>query len=149
MTLRSFYRLALLGPLVGMSLAILLRRLTAPETPSPGRMLLPGSLARGLVAYLLVATWLWLELGRRPDPALRPLVWRAPLLYLGATWLLAALLAAAHGWLGALLPERLGLILLRAVVHLVVGYGYLALVHVALGGLRASGVLPPPAERPS
>jgi hypothetical protein len=146
MTLRSFYRLALLGPLVGMSLAILLRRLTAPET---GRMLLPGSHARGLVAYLLVGTWLWLELGRRPEPALRPLVWRVPLLYLGATWLLAALLAAAHGWLGALLPERLGLILLRAVVHLVLGYGYLVLVHVALSGLRASGVVPPPAERPS
>lgn len=149
MTLRTFYRTALLVPLVGLSVALMLDRLAGPRDPTPGYQLIPDSLTRGLIAYGVVAPWVWIQLGRRSDEEFRQLVWRAPLLYLAVSGALVLGFAALRGWLDELWPERAGVLLLRTVAHLVMGYGYLALVHLALARLQASGAIRPPAARAS
>lgn len=149
MTLQTFYRAALLGPLAGMSLALALDRLAGPRDLTPEHLIIPDSLTRGIIAYAVVAAWVWVQLGRRPEEAFRPLIWRAPLLYLAASAALVLFFAALRGWLGALWPEQAGVLLLRTVVHLVVAYGYVALLHLALTRLQAAGTIRTPAAKPS
>lgn len=149
MTLQAFYRAALLGPLAGMVVALALDRLAGPRDPTPGHLLIPDSLTRGIIAYAAVAGWLWVQLGRRSEEGFRPLIWRAPLLYLAASAVVFLVFAALRGRLGALWPERAGVLLLRTVVHLAAGYGYLVLVHLALARLRVAGTVPTAAGRPS
>ena len=79
----------------------------------------------------------------------RRLLWQGPLAYLAVSGAVVLGFAALRGWLDALWPERAGVMLLRTVVHLGVGYGYLALVHLALARLRAAGTVEAVAPRPS
>lgn len=149
MTLRTFYRGALLVPLVGLSLAFVLDRIVGPPDLTPGHALLPDSLTRGLIAYGVLTPWLWIQLGRRPEGELRRLVWRVPLLYVLVGGVLLLGFAAARGWLGALWPEHGGVLALRTLAHLAMGYGYVALVHLALARLLVSGAVQAPVARPS
>ena len=149
MTSQTFYRVALLGPLLGMSIAFVLDRVTGAHDLTPGRSLIPDSLTRGLIAYAVVAGWLWIQLGRRSEADFRQLIWRGPLLYLAVSGALVLGFAALRGWLDALWPERAGVMLLRTVIHLGVGYGYLVLVHVALTRLQAAGAVRVAAPGPS
>jgi hypothetical protein len=149
MTTQAFYRAALLGPLLGMSVAFVLDRVAGSRDLTPGHSLMPDSLTRGLVAYAVVAGWLWIQLGRRSEAEFRRQIWQGPLLYLAVSGALVLGFAALRGWLDALWPEHAGVLLLRTTIHLGVGYGYLALVHVALARLRASGTVQAVAPRPS
>jgi len=104
---------------------------------------------RAALLVSLVGLSLAFVLGRRPAGELRRLVWRVPLLYVLVSGSLLLGFAALRGWIGALWPEHAGLLALRTVAHLVLGYGYLALVHLALARLQASGGVQSPVARPS
>ncbi len=72
-----------------------------------------------------------------------------PRTYVLAGGVLLLRFAAARGWLGALWPEHAGVLALRTIAHLVTGYGYVALVHLALARLQVSGAVQAPVARPS
>jgi hypothetical protein len=135
---RAFYRAASLGPLVGLAIAAALVR-PAAALPAGWDWVYPTSVTRGLMVYALMAVWLWIEIGRRPTADIRRLVWWVPLLFIAVSWLLMLTLTLLRGAAGELWAEYAGAIALRTVVHLVVGYGYVALVHVALNELRRAG----------
>jgi hypothetical protein len=69
------------------------------------------------------------------------LLWRAPLGYLAANWLLMWGLELARGRGGELWASQAGIILLRAAVHLLIGYGYVGLVQVTFRMLRGGGTI--------
>lgn len=135
---RAFYRAATLGPLVGLAIAAALVR-PASALPARWDWVYPTSVTRGLMVYALMAVCLWIEIGRRPISDIRRMVWLAPLVYIAFSWLLMLSLTLLRGATGELWAEYAGAIALRTAVHLVVGYGYVALVHVALNGLRRAG----------
>lgn len=143
MTLRAFYRTAAVGPLLGLAVAAALAR-PSPALPAGWDWVYPGSLARGLVIYTLLTIWLWIEIGRRSGPEIRRLAWWIPPVYVLLGWLLMLGLALGRGAVAELWEEHAGAILLRTAVHLAVGYGYVALVQVALGALRDGGRISEP-----
>ena len=120
---RKVYRAAALIPLVGLAIAALLH-----ETRD---WLHPDSITRGLLAYALVAVWLWVEIGRRSLAEVDRLLWLAPLAYVGILWLMLLGPALARGRAAELWEENAGAIVLRTLVHLVIGYACVALLHVA------------------
>jgi hypothetical protein len=135
---RSFYCSALLGPLAGLAVAAAVR---GPAQPLDAGWdwIYPTSVTRGLIAYALLSGWLWIEIGRRPRGDLGRLVWRAPVVYVALTWLLMLNLSLLRGATAELWAEHAGAIALRTAVHLLVGFGYVALIHVALDRLRTAG----------
>lgn len=135
---RAFYRAATLGPLAGLAVAAVLARPVA-ALPEGWDWVYPTSITRGLIVYALLAGWLWIEIGRRPPAGVARLVWLMPLAYVALGWLLMVGLSLLRGEAGALWAEQGGAIALRTAVHLVVGYGYVALVHIALDRLRQAG----------
>jgi hypothetical protein len=135
---RTFYRAAILGPLAGLAIAALLARPVA-ALPEGWAWVYPTSVIRGLIAYGLLAGWLWIEIGRRPLPELPRLVWWMPLVYVALGWVMMLGLSLLRGATGELWAEHGGVIARRTAVHLLVGYGYVALVHVALRRLRQAG----------
>jgi hypothetical protein len=62
---------------------------------------LPSSLIRGLIAYALVAVWLWVEIGRRPLVQLQRMVWLAPVVYVAVLWLMLLVPALIRGVRGS------------------------------------------------
>jgi hypothetical protein len=141
MTARAYYRAATLLPLCGLAIAAWLRAGAASDLAPGWEWIYPSSVTRGLVAYALVAIWLWAELGRRPVSEISRLLWRAPLGYLAANWLLMWGLELARGRGGELWASQAGIILLRAAVHLLIGYGYVGLVQVTFRMLRGGGTI--------
>jgi hypothetical protein len=135
---RAFYRAAILGPLAGLAVAAAVAR-PSSALPAGWDWVYPTSVTRGLIAYALLAVWLWIEIGRRPLSQFRRLVWWMPLLYVALGWLLMLSLSLVRGAAAELWAEHGGAIAVRTAVHLVVGYGYVALVHVALNRLRSAG----------
>jgi hypothetical protein len=135
---RSFYRAALLGPLAGLAIAGALRRSVQPLS-AEWDWVYPTSVTRGLIAYAVLAGWLWIEIGRRSLEDLGRLVWRAPLVYVALTWLLMLSLSLLRGAAAELLAEHTGAIVLRTAVHLLIGFGYVALIQMALDRLRSAG----------
>ncbi len=139
-TARAFYRAAALGPFVGLGVAAALDRPSA-TLPAGWDWVYPTSITRGLMVYALLAAWLWIEIGRRSIGAIRRLVWWVPPLYVAGGWLLMLGLSLLRGAAGELWAEQGGVILLRTAVHLVVGFGYVALVGVAYDAIRRGGGL--------
>ena len=135
---RNFYRAALLGPLTGLAIAAALRRPAQPLS-AEWDWVYPTSVTRGLITYAVLAAWLWIEIGRRPLGDLGRLVWRAPFVYVALTWLLMLSLSLLRGATAELWAEHAGAIALRTAVHLLIGFGYVALIHVALDRLRSAG----------
>lgn len=144
-TAREFYRAAALGPFLGLVVAAALDR-PSDSLPAGWDWVYPTSTTRGLVVYTLLAAWLWLEIGRRPPADVRRLVWWMPLLYVAGGWLLMLGLSLLRGATGELWAEHGGVILLRTAVHLVVGFGYVALVGVAHDAIRRAGRLAEPRD---
>jgi hypothetical protein len=138
LSIRACYRAATLGPLAGLAVAAALARPSA-ALPAGWDWVYPTSVTRGLIAYALLAVWLWIEIGRRPLPEIRRLVWWAPVLYVALSWVLMLSLTLLRGTAGEVWAEHTGAIALRTAVHLVAGYGYVALVHVVLNRLRSAG----------
>jgi hypothetical protein len=128
---RNVYRVAVLVPLLGLVIAALLQDRPAAELPPDWDWLYPDSITRGLFACALVALWLWVEIGRRSLAEIDRLLWLAPLVYVGILWLMLLGPALARGRAAELWDENAGAIALRTVVHLVIGYACVALLHVA------------------
>jgi hypothetical protein len=140
MTTRDAYRAATLLPFIGLVLASLLAR-PAAELPAGWDWVYPTSLTRAVLVYALLATWLWLQLARRPLAELERMLWWAPVAYVALGWLLMLVLSLLRGEAAELWEEHGRAILLRTAVHFAVGYGYVVLVRLALGRLRLSGRL--------
>jgi hypothetical protein len=140
--LRSFYRAAAVLPLVGIAVAAWLRRGTPSDLPPHWDWIYPSSITRGLVAYAIVASWLWVEIGRRPIAEIPRLTWRAPVAYVAIGWAIMSFLELLRGRAGDLWAEHAGVIVMRAAIHLILGFAYVALTHVALRALREGGGLP-------
>ena len=51
---------------------------------------------RGLMAYLGVTVWAWWLVNRNPRAVAERALWFAPLLFVGITWLLVALVAVTE-----------------------------------------------------
>ena len=149
MTTRAFYRSATLLPFVGLAIATAIARPSA-ELPAGWDWVYPNSLARGVMAYAVLAAWLWLRVDRRPVEEIDRVIWLIPLWYVVLGWILMLALSLLRGEVGALLSGHSGAIALRAGVHLAVGYGYILLVRFALERLRRAGhISDPPRERPA
>jgi hypothetical protein len=140
---RGFYHAATLGPFVGLAVAAALARPDA-ELPAGWEWIYPTSLTRGLLVYSLLAAWLNLEIGRRSMAQIRRAVWSTPLVYVGLGWLLMLGLALLRGAAGELWAEHAGAIARRTAVHLLVGYGYVTLIHFALRRLQDAGRIADP-----
>ncbi len=128
---RKIYRVAVLIPLLGLAIAAAVHERPATALPPGWDWLYPDSITRGLLAYALVALWLWVEIGRRSLAEVRRLLWFAPLVYVGILWVMLLGPALARGRAAELWGENAGAIVVRTVVHLVIGYACVALLHVA------------------
>jgi hypothetical protein len=146
MRLRRFHQLTILVPLLGLGLVAALGRgdadlLTGLAEGGRARWLYPRSATRGLLAYTVVAGWLLLELRRRRAAEFAPVLWRAPLFYVAALILLLLPLVLIHGNARELFSEQGGRLALRLLVHLAIGFSYVALVGFVREQLRTGGVL--------
>ena len=138
MTSRFFYRAAVLGPLLGLVIAALLDRPSEP-LPEGWEWVYPTSIAREVMVYALLAVWLWHQLDRLPSADFGRLMWWIPVLFVLFGWAFMFALALLRGSARELGEEYTGRILFRAVVHLAVGYGYVALITLAFRLLREGG----------
>ena len=140
MTTRAFYRAATLLPFIGLSIAAAIAR---PESTLPAGFdwVYPSSLTRGLMAYAVLAAWLWARLDRRPVEEIDRVIWWIPVWYVAIGWGLMLALSLLRGEVAELLSEQSGAILLRTAVHFGVGYGYIVLIRIALERLRRGGYL--------
>ena len=149
MRLRTFYGLVTLWPLAGLGLAAALSNDASAVTVGLGpggraHWLYPRSAVRGLLAYGVVACWLLGALYRRPPGAFESLLWRAPLAYAAANVAVLAPWVLIHGQASQFLSEQGGQVLLRLLIHLLVGFGYVELVVFARKQLWPSGALEAP-----
>ena len=138
MTTRSFYRAASLLPFVGLAIAAAIARPSA-ELPAGWDWVYPGSLARGAMAYAVLAAWLWIRVDRRPVDEIDRVIWWIPVWYIALGWVLMLALSLLRGEVAELLADQGGAIAVRAAVHLITGYGYIVLVRFALERLRRAG----------
>jgi hypothetical protein len=90
--------------------------------------LYPRSAVRDLLVYGGVALWLLWELHRRAPAEFGRLLWRAPLVYAAGHLLLPMAFALVNGVSRGLLAEHGGWIVLRLLVRLLLGFGYVALL---------------------
>jgi hypothetical protein len=125
------YRAGVLIPLLGLAIAAALHDSPPRELPAGWDWLYPDSITRGLFAYALVALWLWVEIGRRSLAEVDRLLWFAPLVYVGILWVMLLGPALARGRAAELWDENAGAIVLRTLVHLVIGYACVGLLHLA------------------
>ncbi len=133
MRLRTYYTVAILVPLAvfaavaatggddgGSALAL-----------GPGaavRWLYPRSAIRELIAYAAVAMWLLWLLHHRTPTEFQQAIWRAPVLLVLVHLLFPLSVILANGVLGRVFAEQGGRILLRLLVRLLVGFGYVGLL---------------------
>jgi hypothetical protein len=146
MQLRRFHQLAILFPLLGLGLVAALRGDDADlmvGLAEGGRAywIYPRSEIRGLLAYSVVGLWLLLQLRRRGDAAFESVLWRAPLFYVAALTLLLLPLVLIQGNASELFSEQGGRLGLRLLIHLAIGFSYVALVGFVREQLRTGGVL--------
>src|SRR5919112_1690412 len=134
---RAFYRAAALLPFVGLAIAAAIAQPSA-SLPAGWDWVYPGSLARGAMAYAVLAAWLWVRLDRGIRDVER-VIWWIPIWYVGLGWALMLLLSLLRGEVSALLSEHGGAIVRRTAVHLVTGYAYIMLVRFALVRLQRAG----------
>jgi len=125
---RRRYRIAASVPLFGLAVASVVRDAPSPDLPAGWYWLYPDSITRGLVAYTVVLVWLWVQIGRRPLTEVHRLLWLTPLVYVGILWLLLLGPALARGRAAELWQENGRTIVLRTLVHLIIGYACVALL---------------------
>lgn len=128
---RKTYRTAVLIPLVGLAIAAVLHDPPPRALPAGWDWLYPDSITRGLLAYALVAVWLWILIGRRSLAEVDRMLWLAPVVYVAILWLMLSGPALVRGRVAELWEENAGAIMLRTAVHLMIGYACVALLHVA------------------
>jgi hypothetical protein len=145
---RTFYRIVILLPLVGLGIAAAVHQVQGEAELAAGlgpggtaHWLYPESAVRGFIAYAIVALWLLWELGRRRPGTFEPRLWWAPLAYAAANVALMAPLVLVQGRAHEFFSEQGGRIGLRLVVHLLIGFSYVGLARFARDQLRAGGAL--------
>ena len=102
MTRGGLYRLGIVLPLVGFALAAGLRvyfdweRSGTADSGARTERVYPDSITRELIAYLGVTLWVWSLVNRDPRALAERALWLAPLLFVGLTSLLVALVAVTE-----------------------------------------------------
>jgi hypothetical protein len=131
MELRTYYTGAILIPLAVFAAVALAGggdRSTLGLGPGATvHWLYPRSAVRELVAYAAVALWLLWTLHRHDLAEFRRRVWRAPLVLVAIHLLFPLAVILANGLAGTMVAEQGGRILLRLVVRLLTGFGYVGL----------------------
>ena len=132
MRLRTYYICAILVPLVIFAAVAAAGGDDRYSTLGLGpgatvRWLYPRSAIRELVAYAAVALWLLWTLHHRTLPEFQRAVWRAPVLLVLIHLLFPLVVILANGVMRTVVAEQGGRILLRLMVRLLVGFGYVGL----------------------
>ncbi len=131
--LRTYYIWAILAPLVVFAMVA---AAGAGDDASmlglgPGasiHWLYPRSAVREVLAYAIVASWLLWGLHHRTLAEFQQAVWRAPVVLALIHILFPMAVILAKGAARAVVAEQGGRILVRALVRLLMGFGYVALV---------------------
>jgi hypothetical protein len=89
--------------------------------------LVPHAAIRELVTYTAVALWLLWKLHRRPLAEFRAAIWRAPVLLVAVSVLFVLVPTLVNGLAREMVAEHGGRIVLRILVRLLVGFGYVGL----------------------
>jgi hypothetical protein len=89
--------------------------------------LYPRSAIRELIAYAAVSAWLLWTLNHRTMAEFQQAVWRAPLLLVAIHFLFPLAVVLANGLVRQVAAEHGGRIVLRLLVRLLLGFGYVAL----------------------
>ena len=140
MRLRTYYTWAILAPLAVFA-AVALTGVGEDSSTlglGPGatvRWLYPRAAVRELVAYGAVALWLLWTLHRRPLVQFQQAIWRAPLLLVGIHLLFPLAVILVNGVARRIFAEQGTQIVLRLLVRLVVGFGYVGLTEWVRGQL--------------
>ena len=133
MRLRTYYTCAILAPLVILAVVAAAGGDGGSSTLGLGpgatvRSLYPRSAIRDLVAGTVVCSWLLWKLYRRPLAEFHQAVWRAPVFMLVLLTLLPVVVVLVNGLAGRIFSEHGPLIVLRLLVRLVMGFGYVGLI---------------------
>jgi hypothetical protein len=139
---RVVYTMGIVVPLVALALVAALGGESSQrvsELPNGGILewIFPRSAIREVVVYAGVVLWLLREIRRRTPDDFRRTLWRAPVIVAIANVLLAAPFVLVNGSVRELLAEQAGLVGLRFLVRLLVGYGYVSLLE------RIQGLIQP------
>lgn len=132
MRLRTYYICAILMPFAILAAVAAAGGGDAASTLGLGpgatiHWLYPRSAIRELVAYALVAGWLLWTLQRRPLVEFQHAVWRAPVFLAAIHVLFPLAVILANGVFRSVAAEQGPRIVARALVRLLVGFGYLGL----------------------
>ena len=132
MRLRTYYSAAILLPLVIFAAVAATGGDDASSTLGLGpgatvRWLYPQAAVRELVAYAVVALWLLCTLHQRTPAEFQRAIWRAPVVLVTIHLLLPLAVILVNGVLRAVVAEQGGRIVLRLLVRLLVGFGYVGL----------------------
>jgi hypothetical protein len=153
MRLRTFYLCAILAPLAVFAAVAAVGGDDGSSTLGLGpgatvHWLYPRSAIRELVAYAGVALWLLWTLQRRDPVEFQRAIWRAPVLLVVIHILFPLAVILANGVARTVAAEQGGRILLRLVVRLLVGFGYVGLVERVRRELLSRGSLIPTSNGP-
>jgi hypothetical protein len=133
MRLRTYYRCAILFPLAVFAVVAAAGADDGSSTLGLGpgatvRWLYPRSAIRELVGYAAVASWLLWILHRRTAADFQQAMWRAPVLLVVIHLLFPLAVILANGLVRTIAAEQGGRIVLRLLVRLLVGFGYVGLI---------------------
>jgi hypothetical protein len=140
MRLRTYYTGAILLPLGIFAVVATAGGDDAYSTLGLGpgatvRWLYPRATLRELVAYALVALWLLWTLHQRALTEFQRAIWRAPVVLVAIHLLLPLAVILANGVVRTVVAEQGGRIVLRLLVRLLVGFGYVGLTQWVRGQL--------------
>ena len=132
MQARTFYTLVILLPAVALAAAVpFAETQTAIAPPLPAGAtdvwVYPRFALRELAAYGLVAAWLLWQLRSGSATAFARLIWWAPVALVAAGILMLMPFVLVHGAARQIFADDAGRIVVRALVRLAIGYGYLGL----------------------
>ena len=132
MRLRTYYTCAILIPLAVFAAVAAAGGDNGSSTLGLGpgatvHWLYPRAAIRELIAYAAVSAWLLWTLHRRTMAAFQQAVWRAPLLLVAIHLLFPLAVVMANGLVRQVAAEQGGRIVLRLLVRLLLGFGYVTL----------------------
>jgi hypothetical protein len=132
MRLRTWYTCAILFPLAVFAVVAAAGGHDGSSTLGLGpgatvRWLYPRAAIRELIAYAAVSTWLLWTLHHRTIAEFQEAIWRAPLLLVVIHLLFPLTVVLANGLVRQVAGEQGGRIVLRLLVRLFLGFGYVVL----------------------
>jgi hypothetical protein len=147
MRLRTYYTCAILAPLAVLATVAAAGGDSGSLTLGVGpggtvRWLYPRSAVRDLLAASVVCSWVLWELYRRPWAKFQEALWRAPVCMVVLLTLGPTAVVLVNGLARRMLSEQGGLIALRVLVRIIMGFGYVGLVEWVCQQLQIRKVLP-------